>query len=151
LRQRPRKKKKTWFTKTGVEVRSDYEKRVLDNLTERGYEYEYEPIKIHWSERLRGFSCSQCGGKEIVKGRTYTPDVRVRGRLVELKGRLTSRNRKILSGVRETGDVSIRHILFQRDNTFTPALKRTPKYSDWARLGRWNWAIGEEIPDAWLS
>ena len=129
-------------------MRSGYEQRVLDDLTERGYDYEYEPIKISWSERLRNGRCTQCGGQEVEQLRTYTPDVRIGKRLVEIKGRFTGRNRTVLLGVRRTGAEAVNHILFQRDNPFG---KRRTLYSEWATARGFVWAVGEEIPEAWLN
>jgi len=146
------KRPKHFITKTGVEVRSGYEQRVLDNLTDRGYEYEYEPFRIPWSSTVRSGRCTACKSKSVVKARTYTPDVLIEGRcVVEIKGFLKATDRTILKGVVESagGERPLTHILFQRNNWITT--KKVKRCTDWARSVGLISAVGEEIPDAWIS
>ena len=157
-----KKKRRKWVTQTGVQVRSGYEQRVLDNLTERDIEYEYEPENITWYERLTEGVCRECGGHAVERRRGYIPDLvvtRVRGRpprlcgFIELKGIFTADDRKTLLGAQAVltavGDGQEISILFQRDNWLTT--KRVTRYSEWARKQGIKFSIGEEIPESWLK
>src|SRR5690606_10256721 len=97
-----RGKNKKYFTPSGLEVRSGLELAVATYLEEEGIKYEYESITLTWNERYPRAKCNECGSSEIYQQRKYVPDfILGNGVVIETKGRLTSRDRKILAGVRK--------------------------------------------------
>ena len=129
---------------------SKLEERVAKQLEEKGVKYEYEPIKLIWRDRFPRAKCSECGGTEVYQQRSYTPDfVLGNGIIVEVKGRLTRRDRRILIGVvRCNSEIDLR-IIFDKDNRINKGARS--RYSDWARRNNFKWSIKGEVPTEWLK
>jgi hypothetical protein len=143
------RRRRSWKTKSGIEVRSGWEKRVMDALTASGIGYDYEARRFSWSETIAGARCSACSATTCVVTRYYTPDLFFEnGVIVELKGKLTPRNRKIMKAVREEHPEIDLRIVFQRDNKM--GTKKWHRYSDWAEWLGIEYAIGD-IPKEWTE
>lgn len=135
---------------------SPLEKRVTEDLIARGLvlgaDFKYHPYEIEWKDTgIRNAACSSCGSTKVHKTRSYEPDLRIvaNRRLIEVKGRLTADDRKTLIGARAMlKDGQTISILFQRDNPLSP---KWPRYSYWAKWAKFEYAIGERIPDEWLA
>jgi hypothetical protein len=129
--------------------RSGFESRVCADLDKRGVKYEYEKETFTYIRPVRAAHCRACGGRDVGRVARYTPDLKVRGEFIELKGRLTSANRtQLVEFVANRADVKLR-LLFMRDN-YTTAKKRI-RYSEWAKSKGFECAVGEKVPDAWLQ
>lgn len=122
--------------------------------------YAYEAEELEWLETLPRAECQKCGSKGATRKRVYIPDLSAANPsmagtsftlsgIVELKGRLTADDRKTLKGAKAAHPGREIRILFQRDNWMTR--KKARRYSDWARQNGFEYAIGREIPDSWLT
>jgi len=134
---------------------SHFEDRVIQDLEQRGIKYEYEAEKIKYEKEIRKSYCRICGSRVgCAQQRFYTPDLRVEvggsgERFIELKGKFTAENRARMEAVRKSNpDLDLR-FLFQRDNWCTS--KKKMRYSDWATKHGFKWAVGERIPDEWIT
>lgn len=151
---------KVFHTAGGTQVRSGYEKTVIEDLERRNVAFEYEPDTLEILLPTRGIVCvldpvlhgAQTQAEHYKKS-TYTIDIRLaNGRYVELKGKFTAKDRgRILALVRAWGEKFPRPIslLLQKDNWLTKAHKR--KYSDWARQVGIDVHVGNSIPEEWLA
>lgn len=123
-------------TKTGIKVKSKLEKRVADDLTERGIKYLYEKDKVPYV---------------IPESKhVYTPDFKLPHRKwkLETKGRLDYSERSKLLHIKASNpDLDLR-LVFQRDNVIRKGSKT--KYSDWATQHGFKWAIGK-VPEDWIN
>ena len=83
--------------------RSKAEARFADDLTQREIKFEYEPEKWDYKRKLVSSFCGACNHKEVFQRKKYTPDFYLPdyGFYIELKGRLTSRDRTKYLAVRE--------------------------------------------------
>ena len=124
-------------TKTGVPVKSKFEKRVADDLTSRNVRYIYE----------KGLKMSYV---VPASGHVYTPDFQLRGRawFVECKGLLDADTRKKMLCVKASNPDKDIRLVFQRDNPIYKGSKT--KYSDWATKHGFKYAIGA-VPEEWLD
>lgn len=142
-------------TARGEIVRSRFEKTVLDDLDNRGVAYDYEPHDIIWYDgSLKYLVCQDCQSDKVLKTRWYLPDAVVwRAGLgseftLEIKGRLTSDDRKTLVGVKAAHpDLDLR-VLFMKDNPIRP--KSKTRYTDWARKAGIPYHVGDKVPVDWL-
>lgn len=143
------RRRREWKTTNGISVRSGWECRELNRLIAGSVPFEYEAERFPWYETVAGVSCEECGSSRCGVVRYYTPDVFLKdGPVVELKGKLTPRNRKIMVGVKKAHpDLDLR-IVFQRDNKL--GTKKWHRYSDWAEWAGFEYAIGS-IPEAWYG
>lgn len=145
-----------YTTARGEIVRSRFEKTVLDDLDARGVAYDYEPHDVIWYDSsLRHLVCQDCQSDRVKKTRWYLPDAEVwasvdppRGFVLEIKGRLTSDDRKTLEGVKAAHPAIDLRVLFMRDNPIRP--KSKTRYSDWARKAGFPYHVGAKVPDDWL-
>ena len=117
----------------GNNYRSKYEATVCADLESRGVTYQYEPTTLKYTYEAN-----------------YVPDLLLpNGVFVELKGFLDYEDRRKLESVlRSNPGIKLR-ILFYRNNR----LRRNSKtlYSDWAERVGIPWAVGNSIPEDWLS
>lgn len=110
--------------------------------------FEYEPKTFEYVRPVRGARCDKCDAKSCSVLRKYTPDLRIAGFYVEIKGKFTGENRaKMEDFLRGHPEVDLR-FLFQRDNWLTG--KHKSRYSDWARRLGVKWAVGTKVPEEWL-
>lgn len=122
---------------------------VIQNLEDRGIEYEYEPETIDYLRVVRGATCAVCGGKDVHVRRRYTPDLKIGAFYVEVKGKLDSDTRSRMEAFLEGHPEIDLRFLFQRDNWLTGRHKH--KYSDWAKKLGIKYAIGTEVPQGWVD
>lgn len=142
--RRPRNRAK----KTKVHA-SKFEDNVIQNLKDRGVDFEYEPETFQYSRPGRGYKCDSCGGAKCSVIRRYTPDLRLGTVYIELKGKFTSENRsKMEDFLKGDPGIDLRFI-FMRDNWLTS--KHKHKYSDWAKKLGVKYHVGQEVPEEWVS
>jgi hypothetical protein len=130
--------------------RSGFEDKVEANLKERGIKYIYED-KNHKLGYTK-LSCPHCG--ESVSRGTYTCDYFIERRsgirlLVECKGYLDSAGRTKYALIKRDNPTEDIRFLFQRDNPIRRGSKTT--YGMWAEKLGFPWAVGNEIPQAWID
>lgn len=143
--------RKTWGKKRTDGYRSGFEARVAEDLKKRGIPFEYEPTTFVLHVVDVGRLCNSCGSNDVARVSRYTPDFRLgNNRYVETKGRLTSKERRIILAfweqVAKPNDLGY-YVLLQRDNWMTKAKKQ--RYSDWLKRMGIPYAVGEKIPDEW--
>lgn len=115
-------------------VRSGFEGRVLERLSERTTDWEYEGESLQY----------------YLGPKWYTPDIVFPdGTYVEIKGYFKAKDRQLLLAVREYHPGIVIRLLFQRNNKLNSRAKM--RYSDWCERHGFEYAIGEEIPDAWAG
>lgn len=125
---------------------SAFEYEVAQQIKDAGGEYEYERESYEWMEKIPRAVCGDCGGAAYAR-RSYTPDFFLpNGRIIEVKGRFTVKDRKIAVAMKEAGVVIC--YLFGFDNK----LNRTSKtrYTDWCAQQGLECAV-KEIPKEWLT
>lgn len=128
-----------------------FEDDIIEDLENRGIEYEYEPETFLYQRPVRSASCGGCGSNDVSVQRRYTPDILLTtvNVYVEAKGKFTSENRaKMEDFLRGDPGVDLRFI-FQRDNWITK--KHKSKYSDWCKKLGVKYAIGERVPEEWTD
>jgi len=136
--------------KSEPKYRSGLEKRVCDDLKNRGIKFYYEPYQLNYTKEVKQGFCPECGSKLMLKCHQYTPDVVLsNGIHVEIKGKFTGEMRTKMIAVQECNpDVDIR-ILFQADNWLTK--KKATKYSDWCKRNGFIYHVGEKVPSDWVT
>lgn len=130
---------------------STFEDTIIQDLKDRGIEYEYEPETFKYDRKVRGATCAECGSKVVFVSRRYTPDIRLKagGVWVEAKGKFTPENRaKMEDFFHGHPEIDLR-FLFMRDNWLTN--KHKTKYSDWAKKLGIKYAIGTSVPQEWVD
>lgn len=133
-----RRRSQLWKQK----VRSGFELKIKQDLTERKVDFEYE-------SEVFEYTIPESKHK-------YTPDfvIKRKGKrkktlYLEAKGLLDSDARKKMVLVKaQHPDKDIR-FLFQRDNPIRKGSKT--KYSDWATKNGFEFAVGSEVPKEWLK
>lgn len=151
----PQFKRSKTYTVNGHIARSGYEVAVIQDLVRRKIKYEYEADSLAIQQGVIGGECTQCGARAgyIVKHGVYTVDLRLdNGRYVELKGRLTSKDRTRLKGLYNAWGGKFPRplsVLLMNDNWTTK--KHTQRYSDWCRKQGFDVAVGKSIPEAWVA
>jgi Phage endonuclease I len=113
-----------------TEMRSGAEINCANWLGANGVEYEYETHKIPYVSVIKGGECEKCGGK-AVQNRVYTPDFWLPEYkfYIEVKGRLTSSDRKKMRDVKRCNPKLDIRMLFV-SNKITPS--KPERYSDWS-------------------
>lgn len=116
--------------------RSQFEKRVAQQLTEQKVDFKYETVVVPFIQPE--------------KKRTYTPDfILPNGIIVETKGRFVSADRiKHLLIKTQRPELDIRFV-FQNPNGKISKKSRTT-YAMWCDKHGFKWA-GKEIPEEWIS
>lgn len=135
------------------ELRSKFERRIAEQLEEKGVDYEYEKYSYEYDAPIaqRRARCLVCGSTELVREAWYTPDFFLpSGRIIEAKGRFTAADRRKIIAVREFHDELADNLvmLFMRDNKIHK--KSDTTYSMWCEANDVPYAIGE-VPDEWLK
>lgn len=143
-------RRKQLSTKRGRVVRSRLEAKVLDALDADGVDYQYEPRTVRWSERIVGAKCDECGSKRVSKSRRYLPDIILgNGIVLEVKGRFTTRDRKLIMGVRETNPEMDIRMVFDRDNKLSAGA--TSRYSEWCAKRDIKCCFKGSVPPHWIK
>lgn len=118
--------------KKSIQVRSKLEAKVLYQLEKEKVDYKYEPRKLEWFDKIGGSRCEDCGSKNISKRRLYLPDVILgTGTVLEIKGKFTSRDRKLAKGIRARYPKLDFRYVFDKDNKLSK--NTTTRYSDWCK------------------
>ncbi len=115
--------------------RSGFEQRVASSLSRGGVPFAYEAERISFIEPA--------------KKRKYTPDFFLdNGVILEVKGRLTTADRKKHEWIREQyPEIDLRFV-FQRPHSKIYKGSKT-SYADWADKHDILWCKGPTIPKAW--
>ena len=150
------KKKYTKATSRGKReigrYRSMSEKYAANQLEAAGIEYKYERTKFEYyvSSKLK-LDCPKCGpisGGRIRKW--YLPDFELpNGLFMEVKGRLTPRDKRKMEAVRKYHPTVPIAMLFDNDRMLEGANPGKLRYGDWANKQGIPWAV-KEIPDEWI-
>ena len=141
---------KKFRTSRGVIVKSNLELKVANQLEEGGIEYEYEKEKFEWIERISRGYCANCGGRDVNQDRLYTPDFFLGcGPIIEVKGRLTTRDRKLLVGVRTSNPEIDLRLVFDKNNRIRRG--SATRYADWAERQGFKYCLGGQIDKSWLQ
>ena len=112
--------------------RSTFEKRVEQDLEERGVKAKYEPKHYRY-----------------VTFHQYTPDYLLpNGIFIEVKGWFTADDRKKLLKIREAYPTLDVRLVFDRDNKIHKVSKT--HYSDWCDKHGFKWAL-KTVPQEWLE
>lgn len=140
---------RTYLTARGLTVRSGFEKRVIEDLDARGVAYTYETYSYNWYEKLRAV-CHECESPETYAERWYTPDVFLgNGVIVEIKGKFTPKDRKILIGMQDVHPELDIRLLFMQDNKLSKSSET--RYTEWASANDIAAVVGTAIPEGWIA
>lgn len=115
--------------------RSGFEKRVADDLKQRGAPYEYESVKIPYDVPARKSS--------------YTPDLKLaNGILVEIKGRFVAKDRqKHLLVKTQRPEIDVRFVFQRSSSPLYKGSKNT--YAGWCQEHGFIYA-DKTVPPEWL-
>ena len=117
--------------------RSGFEQRVASSLSREGVHYAYERDRICFVEPE--------------KKRRYTPDFFLNnGVILEVKGRLTTADRKKHEWVKQQHPEIDLRFVFQRANGKIYKGSKT-SYADWADKNNIPWCQGPSIPEEWTT
>ena len=131
-------------------TRSTLEARVKKQLEDSEQEYVYEKESWTWYESVGNGLCRECGSNNIHKKRSYTPDFFLgNGIVVEVKGRLTSFDRKLLKSVKEQRPGVDLRLVFDKNNRIYKGAKT--RYSEWAEKHGFRYSLKGQIPQEWLG
>ncbi len=87
-------------------MRSKWERKVAQWLTDHEVQYHYEPGQFTFEQtgKIRNTQCYHCGEREMVTVRKYTPDFYLpkHDLYLETKGRFMADDRKILVGMADS-------------------------------------------------
>lgn len=121
-------------------LRSTFEDKISEQLTEAGVDFEYEPEVL-------------CYEQPSVT-RKYTPDFVIRTRTgktlhIETKGHFTTADRKKMKLVKASHpELDIRMVFGRAQNKISKRSKTT--YAMWSDRYGFPWADGE-VPEEWLD
>lgn len=138
---------KVFKSRLGDKCDSDYERAILDDLTERGYSYLYESIeraRFYYATPVPNGLCEGCGNTNsgIVQQRYRTLDlVLPNGIIVEVKGRFTAVNRTYMRHIKRCNQGADIRMMFMEDAWMTKDHKR--RYSDFCRVNGIPCAFGD--------
>ena len=133
--------------------RSMSEKYCANQLTAVGIKYRYERTKFeYYIKHSTEFRCGRCG--TISKGeakRWYLPDFELpNGLFIEVKGRLTPRDKRKMEAVKRCHPSIPLVILFDNDRLLEGKNTSKLRYGDWANKTGIPWAV-KTIPEEWLD
>lgn len=135
----------------GDTLRSGLELAVAELLTEHGITYQYENMRIPYLVKARGGVCRECSSRNVAVKRDYTPDFFIPDTdvIIEVKGRLTAKDRKKHAAIHEQSpDNDIRLWFASNKRIF----KGSPiRYTDWCEKLGIPYHVGlKEVPLSWL-
>jgi len=127
-------------------MRSRLEEKVAAQLPK----YEYERQSYEWHDKNVRAQCKNCGSKAVYQVRSYTPDFFIpNGIIIEVKGRLTTHDRKVLLGTRENNPELDLRIIFDKNNRLYKGAKT--RYSDWAERYGFIYSLKGKVPEEWIK
>ena len=153
-RSRFRKARVTKRYEALAPYRSQYEKNIANLLSENNIEFQYEPKKIDYIYPTKRGKCQTCGGSDVGRIATYTPDFWFpkHGVWVEAKGKWDSAGRTKTLAVLDSDNELNRdnfRMLFMYNNWVTS--KHKEKYTDWCAKHKIICAVGLDVPEEWLQ
>lgn len=130
--------------------RSKAEARFAHALTSKGIKFEYEPEKWDYHRKLVSSFCGACNHKEVYQRKKYAPDFYFPdfGFYIELKGRMTSRDRTKYIAVKQLNPTKDLRIVCLADNKLSKT--STKRYSDWLRENGFKYKISRVPPPEWF-
>jgi hypothetical protein len=113
------------------QYRSGAELNLANWLIKNNIEFEYEQHKFKYQSSIKGGVCPKCG-IPAVQNREYTPDFYFPTHkfFIEVKGRLTSHDRKKMRDVKRVNPKLDVRFLFPSNNKLEK--NNDSRYSDWA-------------------
>jgi len=141
---------KIYRSENGDKCDSDFEVMIVDDLIDRGIEYEFHPGPFVYNRAVRGGYCLDCDSNTVRKGATYVPDLYLPGPgiYIELKGgSMTTASRGRLNDFCRTGEVPIRFIF--RDNRMIKGTKM--RHLDWAAKNKCIAVVSRQVPQEWID
>ncbi|TXH41969.1 MAG: hypothetical protein E6Q97_36580 [Desulfurellales bacterium] len=131
--------------------RSKAEERFANALAEKGIRFEYEPEKWDYAKKLVNSFCGECDHPKVYQRKKYTPDFYFPdyGFYIELKGRLTSRDRTKYIAVKRSNPRKDLRFVCLADNKISKS--SATRYSDWLREQAMVFHVGKDIPDHWFG
>ncbi len=128
-------------------MRSKFEAKVARSLKKGGakFTYEKEVWEYETTPSLKQIRCGECGSKDILVVKHYTPDFFLgNGVVIEAKGRWSAANRRVALCFPEV------KLLFMRNNTLSKRSKT--KYSDFCDKNGLDYHVSYdgEVPEKWL-
>lgn len=131
--------------------RSGYERRLREDLDRREAVYFYERDTYKLTLDVPRHYCATCNGRDIKKVVSYTPDFFFpeTNMTVEAKGKFDAKARKLALAFQEQYPNHIYAMIFQRDNWLSS--KKHQKYSQWCEKAGILWAVGNKVPDMWVT
>jgi hypothetical protein len=129
--------------------RSGFEKEMAELLSKAKISFSYETGTIKYTSPVRGGLCLSCGTNKVGKGRSYLPDFRIGGIIIETKGKFSSADRTKFLAIKASNPTIDLRLVFQRDNK----LRRNSEthYSDWAKAHGFTYHVGLKLPPKWLK
>jgi hypothetical protein len=130
--------------------RSKAEERFANELTREGIKFTYEPEKWDYARKLVSSYCSACNHREVYQRKKYTPDFYFPdyGFYIELKGRLTSRDRTKYIAVKRDNPTKDLRIVCLSDNKLSKS--STTRYSDWLHANDFTFRVSKTVPLEWF-
>lgn len=158
-----------WQDDDGNIWASKFEYQVYERLQDAGRlvrkcDKGYDDTFCYHS-RIKSGSCSECGSKQIIQRRTYTPDLFIptsqglanpntgeRGIYLETKGYFNAHARKLYRDFQETGPDITLGVIAERDNWVTKGKSKLSdyfqRYLKTVKFTVWNKI---DIPGEWLE
>lgn len=132
-------------------MRSKFEERTAQQITDAGYRYEYEMYAFTYHKRVRSAHCNDCEGTECYQQHIYYPDFYLpeHGFFIETKGIFSPADRIKMILMKEQHPEEEIKILFQQDKLIKHKRKST-RYTEWAKANGYTSATGS-IPASWLE
>jgi len=131
--------------------RSGLEREVAAKMAALDLEWEYEAWECDYVRRVpRGICVNPtCKATSVFSQHRYTPDFSIVGKsyVIEVKGRLTSRDRTKLKAVQATG-VEVR-LIFRIDNKLYP--RASTRYSDWCKREGFKYTFLNKLMKGWFK
>lgn len=115
--------------------RSMFEARVAADLDNKGVDYGYETVTLHYT-----------------KPSVYVPDFQLpNGVLIECKGRFLAKDRTKMLAIKEQNPHLDIRFLFQRANNRITKSPNSLMYWQWAEKHGFKWHEGDTIPEGWYN
>jgi hypothetical protein len=130
-----------------MSFRSDSERQLAEWLTKQGVKWEYENYEFAYTSRIKGGVCEVCGAPAVQK-RLYTPDFFFTdlGWFLEVKGQLSSSDRKKYRDFKKTNpEIDLRFLLLA-NNLLKAGDKDGGRYSDWCEKFGFRYYLRSLVP-----
>ena len=130
--------------------RSKAEKALADWFSQKKIKFDYEKFQYHYTTRVPSGICDSCGHNKVSQGHWYLLDFWLPEYKfgIELKGRLSGRDRVKMEAVKKENPKEDIRLLFLSDNKIHPSSDK--RYSAWANETGYKFAI-KQIPEDWIK